>query len=290
MNYLLNRIVRAWLWHSPITGGRSKILRATRPYIRPHAPNQVSATKCGFSLRLNLDNPEHERIYFYGEHDERDEIACLRKLIVPGMICWDIGANIGFYTCLLSMLVGADGKVVSFEPATTTRQMLEGNVQLNRMNNVEIVPLALGARDTGGHLYFGASELAEGTASIYPGHGRSQSEPVLLARLDTIADRYPVPEFVKIDVEGAQEDVWAGGETFFGQTEALVMAELRESSEPSNHRKLLSRVRAHQFRIFEMNKGGCAREIDDFSASRKRNFLLAKTKTEAAKRVEALIA
>src|SRR5438445_6767915 len=127
MNKLLNRLVRAYLWRCPITEGKSRLLRVTKAHIRPLEAIQDSATKWGFSLRLNLDNPEQERIYFYGEHDERYEIACLRKLIVPGMVCWDVGANIGFYTCLFSRLIGPKGKVVSFEPLSATRKMLDGN-------------------------------------------------------------------------------------------------------------------------------------------------------------------
>jgi len=90
MNLLLNRFVRAYLRHFPVTEGKSLLLKATRTRIRPREAIQVSATKHAFSLRLNLDNPEHERIYFYGEHDERYEIALLRKLIkLEGIVFLD---------------------------------------------------------------------------------------------------------------------------------------------------------------------------------------------------------
>jgi FkbM family methyltransferase len=290
MNHFLNKLVRAYLQHFPITEGKSKLLQATKGYIRPENSIEESPTKYGFSLRLNLNNPEQERIYFFGEHDERYEIACLLKLINAGMVCWDIGANIGFYTCLFSSLVGQDGKVVSFEPLSTTRETLAGNVALNGMINVEIVPVAVGADDKEARIYFHDAQLGEGTASIYQTDEKVCSEAISIVRLDTISGALPAPNFIKIDVEGAQEDVWRGGESFFSVNAPLVMAELLESTDIQKLHTLQSRIRAHNYRIFEMLKGGYVRETQDFSKSRKRNFLLAKPETEAIKRIECLIA
>src|SRR5258705_5200086 len=106
----LNRLVRSYLAHFPVTEGKKALLRLTRNSIRPADADQVAATKHGFRLRLNLTNPEHERIYFYGEHDERYETALLNEIIEPGMVCWDIGANIGYYTCLLALRAGLAGR------------------------------------------------------------------------------------------------------------------------------------------------------------------------------------
>lgn len=288
MHRVLNRLVRAYLRRSPITEGKSALLRATRARIRPADSEQLSETKWGFSLRLNLDNPEQERIYFYGEHDERYEIACLRRLIAPGMVCWDIGANIGFYTCLLAKLVGETGAVVAFEPATATRAMLEDNVRLNHFANVQIQPLALGAEDGEARLYFGEARLAEGTASMHQSAGKRRSEPIAVARLDTLAPGLRAPDLVKIDVEGAQEAVWTGGREFFAATPALVMAELRETTDAVALRRLQAMIVDRGFRFFEMHKGARVREIEDLSRSRKRNFLLAKPQTDALRRLSAL--
>ena len=281
MNLLLNRCVRAYLQNFPITEGKSLLLRAARSYIRPHDAIQIGPTKHGFSLRLNLDNPEHERIYFYGEHDERYEIALLRKLIRPGMVCWDIGANIGFFTCLFSSLTGPGGKVVAFEPLSATREMLRENLALNRLSNVQVLPVAIGSEDGRTRIYFRDALLGEGTASMYPSGERRNSEEISVVRLDAIAAGLPAPDFVKIDVEGAQEDVWRGGARFFSERAPLLMAELRESADPAKLGALQGRIRSHGYRIFEILKRGRVHEIQDLVKSKKRNFLLAKPRTEA---------
>src|SRR5712691_10532515 len=144
---LLNRWVRGYLAHFPITEGKQALLRATRGLITPADPRQTIRTRHGFSLALNLDNPEHQRIYFYGEHDERYQTALVKPLIRPGMTCWDIGANIGYYSCLLGLAVGAAGRVIAFEPARETRARLAHNVALNHLGNVEVVPCAVGGAD-----------------------------------------------------------------------------------------------------------------------------------------------
>jgi FkbM family methyltransferase len=288
MNLLLNRFVRAYLRHFPVTEGKSLLLRTTRARILPREVIQVSLTKHAFSLRLNLDNPEHERIYFYGEHDERYETALLRRLIGPGTICWDIGANIGFFTCLFSSLAGPGGKVISFEPLSATREMLQENLALNRMQNVEVLPLAVGAEDGKARIYFRDARRGEGTASLYPTGGRSNSEEITIARIDTFAAGLSAPDFVKIDVEGAQDEVWRGGELFFREHAPLIMAELRESTDSAKLATLQERIRGYGYRIFEILKGSRVREIQDFVSSRKRNFMLAKPHTGAAKRLERL--
>src|SRR5258706_15767016 len=142
MRPLLNRWVRGYLAHFPITEGKKALVRATRGLITPTDPRQTIRTKHGFSLELNLDNPEHQRIYFYGEHDERYETALVKALIRPGMTCWDIGANIGYYSCLLGLAVGASGRVIAFEPASETRERLAHNRAPNNLGNVEGMPSA----------------------------------------------------------------------------------------------------------------------------------------------------
>lgn len=61
------------------------------------------------------------------------------KIIKQGDICWDIGANIGFYTYLLASQVEDARSVVAFEPAARTCDYLNKNVSLNQFLNVTVV-------------------------------------------------------------------------------------------------------------------------------------------------------
>ena len=90
------------------------------------------------------------------------EAAKQRKIIEfvrRGMVCWDVGANVGFYTLLFAGLVGGEGRVLAFEPFPRKVELLRRHVEMNRRRNVRIFPSALGDFDgeTGFHPRPGAS-------------------------------------------------------------------------------------------------------------------------------------
>jgi len=154
MNLFLNSLVRNYLRWSPITDGKRLLLNLTRGLITPEDPIAVFDTKYGFRLKANLANPEHQYLYFYGTHDERHVVTKLLRMIQPGDICWDIGANVGFYTCLLAAQVQEAGAVVAFEPALRTCGYLSENVSLNRFANVTVVNKGLWDTVEQAHLHY----------------------------------------------------------------------------------------------------------------------------------------
>ena len=132
----------------------------------------------------------------------------MTQLIEPGMVCIDAGANIGYYTVLMGELAGPDGKVVAAEPVPATRRLLERNV---RINGFEAFTTIL---DTA----FGA-DRGEVTMFVPPGEPKNaliwdgalpgwEELRVPLQRIDDLD--LPRVDFVKIDVEGAEIDLWRG--------------------------------------------------------------------------------
>jgi FkbM family methyltransferase len=127
------------------------------------------------------------------------------ELVRPGMVCWDVGAHVGFYTLLFAELVGPLGKVFAFEPLPRNVDLLQRHVGINGYRNVRILPCALADFD--------------GEASFDPGPNPSMgriapSGPVRVpcARADTLlaAGEVEVPDVIKIDVEGAEAAVLRG--------------------------------------------------------------------------------
>src|SRR5689334_21718882 len=64
---------------------------------------------------------------FLGNFYERETKSALRKLVSPGTLALDIGANIGAHTLHLAQLVGADGRVMAFEPTDFAFRKLRRN-------------------------------------------------------------------------------------------------------------------------------------------------------------------
>ena len=286
MNLHLNYLVRSYLRWCPITDGKRLLLNLTRDLITPEDPIAVFESKYGFQLKANLANPEHQYLYFYGTHDERYVVTKLLRIIQPGDICWDIGANIGFYTCLLASRVEDAGTVVAFEPALRTCGYLRENVSLNRFANVTVINKGLSDRVEQRHLYYSEAGLAEGTASLKYANGRAVSERVMLDTIDSLTRELPVPDFVKIDVEGYQLEVLRGGEHYLKTHAPLLMAELKDVGE--TNRALFTEIENYVadlgYQLYEIKKYSL-RRCKKLSDSPKRNFFLVKEHSRAFSRI-----
>ena len=286
MNPQLNRLVRGYLRGCPITDGKRLLLNLTKKWITPENPVATFETKYRFRLKVNLANPEHQYLYFYGTHDERYIVTKLRKIIKPGDTCWDIGANIGFYTCLLATKVGDNGRVVAFEPASRTYGYLKENVSLNQFTNVTVVNKGLGDKQEQRHLYYSEARLAEGTASLKYAEGRTASERVTLDTIDNLFRELSAPNFVKIDVEGYQLEVLKGAEYYLKTHAPLLIAELKDVGE--TNREAFTEIEDYVtdlgYRLYEIRKHSI-RRCNRLSDTTQRNFFLVKEHSRAFSKI-----
>jgi FkbM family methyltransferase len=128
-----------------------------------------------------------------------------------GDVVFDIGANAGYFTLLASRLVGPEGRVVAFEPLPRALELLRRHVELNAVENVQVVDAAVSSRD--GEALFRDDSLTMGRLTD-DGDIR-----VRLVALDGLcaAGELPVPDVLKIDVEGAELDVLEGARTLLAE-------------------------------------------------------------------------
>lgn len=75
---------------------------------------------------------------------EEVEIDFFSRLIKPGMIVVDAGANIGLYSIIAGKLVGENGQIFAFEPSSETFKRLLNNIHLNQVTNIYPYNLGLG--------------------------------------------------------------------------------------------------------------------------------------------------
>ncbi|TXI87303.1 MAG: FkbM family methyltransferase [Cupriavidus sp.] len=132
----------------------------------------------------------------------------LRRLVQPGMVVADVGANIGLLTLVMAWAAGPGGKVIAFEPEAVPRSNLEKMKHLNGLSWVEVRDQAVGEK--AGQLTFHVSDII-GHSSLYalPETEGSREIQVEVVRLDDVAPAKRM-DVVKIDVEGAELDVLAG--------------------------------------------------------------------------------
>ena len=164
----------------------------------------------------------------------------------PGMTCWDIGANVGFYTLLFAELVRADGKVFAFEPFPENVGLLRRHVAINSYSNVRIIPSAVGNFD-------GETGFVPGpNASM--GHITSGGQVrVPCSRLDTLlaAGDIDTPDLIKIDVEGAEADVLRGAGAVLANHPVIFLATHGELV----HRECLELLAAAGYSVTALDGG-----------------------------------
>jgi len=137
----------------------------------------------------------------------------------------DVGANIGYFTALLSKVAGPAGRVLAIEPEPRNLRLLRENIALNGLTNVEVCACALGA--TKGTATLGIYKPANrGRHSILNANAKEKIE-VPLKTLDSVVRESAASvrswSLAKIDVEGYEAFVLDGaGETLPG-IEILVM-------------------------------------------------------------------
>lgn len=140
---------------------------------------------------------------------EPEQTTAMASEIGEGAIFFDIGANVGYYSMLVSKLAGPSGKVFAFEPLPANIEFLKQHISLNSADNVSLEPVALSDKAGVVRFSFGANR-AEGHI------GEDGDIEVRTITLDEfVADKQIGPTVVKMDVEGAEQQVFIGGaETF----------------------------------------------------------------------------
>ena len=88
----------------------------------------------GRQIPFSIANPAFKEMAF-SEH-ERPTTAVFLKHIRPGDTIWDVGANIGYYTCLSATLTGTDGRICAFEPNPQNFRLLTENAGSLKLRNV----------------------------------------------------------------------------------------------------------------------------------------------------------
>jgi FkbM family methyltransferase len=120
------------------------------------------------------------------------------RMVTPGSVVFDIGAHVGFYTLLSSVIVDTVGKVFAFEPLPRNLHYLYEHLRLNHATNVTVVKAAVA--DKCGTTLFDESQNSA------TGHLSPQGKLcVRVLSLDSLVPReIAIPDFLKIDVEGAE--------------------------------------------------------------------------------------
>ncbi len=227
-----------------------------------------------FGAEMEVVLPSATEIFLFGAKTHDSEIRLARFLIKnlrPGDTFCDVGAHFGYFTLLASQLVGETGRVIAFEASRSTFGILKKNTALA----ANVTALHRAASDENKTLVFNEfpALFSEYNSLILPEiknaawlkNNPSQPIEVQGQRLDDFFhNENRLPQFIKIDVEGAEPQVLRGMEHFLKtHSPTLVMEYLTGSGQNEAHREALAFAQSLDYQIFRIKKDGNMEPCED---------------------------
>jgi FkbM family methyltransferase len=177
---------------------------------------------------------------------------------VKPKVFWDVGANLGFYSWLVRQYPSIQ-EVILFEPDPTNFDLITRTIQKNRVLNCR--PMNLALSDARGYAPFlidrasgatgslGSVSNVNNALSLQYDYRMGETITSRTATVDgLIADGLPVPDLIKLDVEGAEHLVLAGAATCLSQSRPALILETSNS-------KLLRRLSEEGYSVFRIDAG-----------------------------------
>lgn len=222
----------------------------------------------GLRLRVLPDTPKS---YWLGTHELQMQTA-IREHVRAGMTVYDCGANVGYFSIILARLVGATGRVYAFEPSPASLESLRAARELNNLSHLTVV--AEGVWDARETLRFrrgeaGASQVTDHVEGIFgEAKERADSAPeshikIEVNSLDNFvyAEGNPPPDFIKLDVEGAEGRAMVGARRVLTESRPGLLLEIH--GEPG--REVWAILKELNYTAVNIATGEVPRTADEFA-------------------------
>jgi len=174
-----------------------------------------------FKINIDFSQFIDSKVYYFGAY-EPETVLTIEKLVRPGDVALDVGANIGYITMNLAAAVGETGKVVAFEPSSWAFDRLKRNIRLNDMHQVESHCVAVG-------------DIAQkGVKLILPcgyrldGHDTAIEQVIDIWTLDDYVTASGIEKlhFLKIDTDGMEAAITRGARRTLERFRPKILFEL----------------------------------------------------------------
>ena len=227
-----------------------------------------------FGAPMSLLLPASTDIYLTGGKTHDSEIRLAKYFIAHVQATHqaiDIGAHFGYFTLLFSALA-REGHVYSFEPSNNNYALLEANT---RKKNITIDHRAV-SRQNGSISFFEFPVLFSESNSIYADQYQNEQWfkdsgfkeiTVECITLDSYCKTHSImPDFIKIDVEGAEHDVISGAQNILRQSNPVIAMEfVCPERGNKNHHTAQDLLHQMGYTSYVIRDDGSLREIKDIN-------------------------
>jgi FkbM family methyltransferase len=216
--------------HWPFANGSGRFIDKFGGGIDLGSGERVCTTSDGFQMSVLADDLIGRHLLLSGKFD-RSMLGVLLDFGEPGDQCVDIGANVGYVSCL--MLHNIPGsKVLSIEPQPAITGLLRANLSRFPAGRWELVEAGLSDAQSEGFLELNSQN--RGGSKLVTEQGRDTVAVPLLPAGDVLGKLDKI-DLVKIDVEGHEDAVFRSARDIFGarQPRAILFEEQKAQAGPT---------------------------------------------------------
>jgi FkbM family methyltransferase len=152
----------------------------------------------------------------------------LSRYLRAGAVFYDVGAHIGIVSMFASELVGPNGHVFAFEADPENAKRIEEHAHRNALDQITVEPYAVASR-AGWFRFERASKNSsrnQGVLVVDSSPTTENTVEVQTIPLDDFVTDHPVPDVIKIDVEGSEGDVLEGCSQLFDTADPVLICEV----------------------------------------------------------------
>ena len=178
-------------------------------------------------------DPRFELSYMNGDHEPWIQ-EILKAELRPGDCYYDVGAHSGFFCLIASRFVGPSGRIMAFEPDPDNAAALRANMAKNSITQATVEEVAVWS--SVGQVTF---ERASDHSNRTQGHITSEVDPKLgyvsvpSIRLDDVVfcKNYPMPNLIKMDIEGAEWGALQGARRVLSEAKPKLLCEVHDPAD-----------------------------------------------------------
>ena len=155
-------------------------------------------------MRVNPTEHIQQQLFWYGYY-EKELGDLVKKILKPGDVFLDIGANIGYFS-LLAAKHEPTAKIISFEPVSSVFKILEENISRNAAKNVKAVNAGVGETNGEREIYLSGEDNIGMSSFQKPENYSGKTEKVKVFTIDEWfrSPGLPKVDLIKLDVEGSE--------------------------------------------------------------------------------------
>jgi FkbM family methyltransferase len=242
---------RAYLRYTPFDRSRDYMwMNWIEPYLAWHSHAFEARTRFGPRIAGTTFDILPQHIYYFGVW-EPVLTKWIEERLKPGDTFIDVGANVGYFSMLASVLVGPSGSVVAVEASPTICERLSRGLRRNRLANVRLVNAAASAEHGRQMVFLGPDSHTGLTATHAASHLTAERE-VDAAPLSSLLTHEELgrARLIKIDVEGAEDAVIAGVAPALADASADL--EIAIELHPGDHTGLFTTLERAGFHAYQL--------------------------------------